>query len=434
MVKDDKKYWCFSWLLLFSVLVIWLQWYLLLLGNLLILDYFYIRFFQWSKTDKLLEFISELSIYIKLVLLVIVIYIAANFVRIFIFDVYEVSSNDSNSTLVIGDKVFVNKLSYGPRLPISPLSIPLVFNNFPFTKQFSYINRTVDYKRLWGTGDIDNGDLVVFNHPFKDSVFSKYRGEYYKNVKRKYPRNSKSVEMFGEVRSVPIDRIEYHFSRCFGTPGDRIEISNGRIFLNDLEVDEPEFVRYDYLVRIEKGYIDYLRFGKIGIKKEDVTTVIKNVYNIRMTIKSAELLQRFSHVTNVQCRLKIKDEGEKYIYPVGYTKDWNTDNIGPIIVPQKGQTISLNPKTLPFYKTIINKFEGNSVYVKGNVVILNGVAKDVYTFKKDYYYVINDNRTSIDDSRYIGFIPEDYIIGTAECVLFSNNSESFKWRRILSFI
>ena len=82
-------------------------------------------------------------------------------------------------------------------------------------------------------------------------------------------------------------------------------------------------------------------------------------------------------------------------------KSWNIKNWGPLIVPQKGLTIELDSFLLNIYRPIIEYETGEEL---SNKVL-------EYTFDNNYYFVIGDNVIDSFDSRYWGFLPEDFVIG-----------------------
>lgn len=125
-------------------------------------------------------------------------------------------------------------------------------------------------------------------------------------------------------------------------------------------------------------------------------------------------------------------------------KNWNSDNYGPITVPKKGDTIPINSKSILYWGNIINREFGRKVVsTEGSVITINRKPVREYIFKKNYYFVLGDNRDQSMDSRYWGFVPEDYVIGKALFVYWSIEPASFtlgevfnsiRWSRIFSKI
>lgn len=84
-----------------------------------------------------------------------------------------------------------------------------------------------------------------------------------------------------------------------------------------------------------------------------------------------------------------------------YSNEWNIKNWGPVIVPAKGMTVKLDSLTRELYRQVI-EYETD--------LSMDDNLKE-YTFIDDYYFVVGDNAMDSYDSRYWGFIPQDFIIG-----------------------
>lgn len=426
-------------MIVFTAIVVWMELYILLIANFLILDYFVLRYFGWGKVDRVIVRIRESNIFIRMSIFLVALVVFTMLSKTLFFDMYVVTTSYNQSSLMKGDRVFVDKLSFGPRMPITHIAIPFLHSTIPFTNKKSFIqidkkyNFEKDYKRLKGISNISNNDIIVYNHPFADTVCKNMRYKNYIDLVKKYGKRQiqSKIDLFGKIDIMPVDKINYAFSRCVGLPGDRVEITASKLFVNDFEIENRNTATYNYLVRLKQGTLlnpEMLR--KLNITENEVKKELKDVYNIKMTIESAKKLIGMSFVSDVKRRIKIFEEGEREAYPRGLKKLWNSDHMGPLFVPQKGDEIELNLKTLPYYRAIIEKFESNKVFVKGDGVYVNSKRRESYTIQKDYYFVVNDNRTVIDDSRRWGFIPEDYIIGVAKFVVYSKDEDGFNLNRI----
>ena len=108
----------------------------------------------------------------------------------------------------------------------------------------------------------------------------------------------------------------------------------------------------------------------------------------------------------------------KDLFP--YNNKWSLENYGPIVIPQKGMTVELNPKNILLWQNAINIDYGKKIVsVEGTVVNVNNQPLREYTFEKDYYFVLGDNRKNSIDSRYFGYIPQEWIIGKAFMIYWS---------------
>ena len=156
----------------------------------------------------------------------------------------------------------------------------------------------------------------------------------------------------------------------------------------------------------------------------------------------AEKLRKEASIDSVIIDVETKGTAGYNIFPQDDRYLWNNDNLGPIYLPEAGKTIKITPETLPLYKKIIRDYEGNTVKVSGNQVVINGEVSDTYTFKMDYYWMMGDNRDHSEDSRTWGFVPSNHIVGKPVFIWMSLDNfpdgirfnEKIRWDRVFTTV
>ncbi len=117
--------------------------------------------------------------------------------------------------------------------------------------------------------------------------------------------------------------------------------------------------------------------------------------------------------------------------------------MGPFYIPEAGATITLNSETLPFYEQIIKNYENNDLQVIDDNIFINGEKTNSYTFQKDYYWLMGDNRHNSLDARYWGFVPFDHVLGKPVMIWFSWDADagsfgdkikSIRWDRMFTTV
>lgn len=131
------------------------------------------------------------------------------------------------------------------------------------------------------------------------------------------------------------------------------------------------------------------------------------------------------------------DEWIKYTIPYDHRYSWNIRNFGPIYVPRKGDVMRLDAKALLFYAKIL-EFETDkkfSLSTDGKV-LADGLPMEYHIFTHNYYFTLGDNVMNSHDSRYWGFVPEEYIIGVVGFISYSMDKDTGKINkdRIFKFV
>ncbi len=155
-----------------------------------------------------------------------------------------------------------------------------------------------------------------------------------------------------------------YVKRCIGLPGDTVMIVDKVVFVNYKQFPIPPFIKYLSPYPKPKGMI------------------------------------------------------EERIFPKGMP--WNEDNYGPLVIPYGGYTIPITLDNIDGWRTIIDREYGRrAVSIRGNQVTIDGKPVTSYTFQKDYFFMMGDNRDDSMDSRYWGLVAGDMIVGEAFITLFS---------------
>ena len=403
--------------------------------------------------------------------------VAVYFVNIYFFQNYTIPSSSLEKSLLVGDYLFVSKMSYGPRVPQTPLHLPLVQHTLPGgARSYSELIQW-DYKRVHPK-PVQLNDIVVFNYPSGDSVLanpayqaadfytlvygygrqiveqnSGYMPEldslpllqqrqvynFIYTVGRQYINQSRAE--FGEVITRPVDRRENYVKRCVGLPGQTLEIRDRVIYLDGQPNKEPDNVQYNYHVSLKGGLRDLPEAfaHELGISDEDLRDLHQTGILPLTGAAREQLLASNLYVDSLEIIDMSKDKGE--VYPLNATTGWTRDNYGPIWIPKKGETIQLSLENLPMYERPIHVYEGNSLRVdeEGNIYINDSLANS-YTFKMDYYWMMGDNRHNSADSRFWGFVPEDHIVGKPIMIWLSTDKDRgwfgghIRWKRLFRWV
>ncbi|NVO03383.1 MAG: signal peptidase I [Bacteroidetes bacterium] len=324
----------------------------------------------------------------------------ALFLKAFVIETYTIPTTSMEKTLQVGDFIIVSKLNYGPRLPMTLLSLPFFGNSF-YLKWLQ-----LPFYRLPGFTSIKRNDVIAFNYPM--------------NI------------------TVPIDKRTPFVKRCVALPGDTIEIINSFLFVNKKSQSEPENAEYNYAIKTNGIPLDEKKLSQWGISEGGPVDNLNN-YILNLTRKIADSIRLMKNVKEIkQWMEKPKDAFENY-FPYSEEFPWNNDNYGPLLVPKAGQIIKIDKVNIAIYSRIISVYEENKLEIKNDSIFINNKYARTYKFKMNYYFMMGDNRQNSADSRAWGFVPEDHIIGKAVIIGFSSNSalgffKGFRWNRFLKGI
>ena len=401
--------------------------------------------------------------------------VVATLVHSYLIQPFTIPTSSLEKSLLIGDFLFVSKYNYGARTPMTPVAAPMVHDTIPLVNVKSYTTwPQLPYFRFPGYEKIKNNDIVVFNWP-TDTLYNMYKA-----ADKRYDK--------------PIDKKTNYVKRCVGIAGDSLQIKDGIVYINGIELILPERAKpqFFYKIKVKESSIQNIKdeyqiteAGSIfeinnkiwdnpSIKEELIKNysfeeidrdsinsyvnggIDENLFKklslsfsntyfyANLTNDKYEKIKTDSRIASVERRVsKVAEDGIFPDYKDGkpsVTNNWNVDNFGPIYIPKKGATVTINRASLPFYKKIIAEYENNDLQVNGGEILINGEKATSYTFKQDYFWMMGDNRHNSLDARFFGYTPENHIVGKPIFIWMSWDSNGkgiknkIRWERLFTTV
>lgn len=411
----------------------------------------------WEKSNS-----RALKWWMRLVEDIVFILISVHLLNILFFQQFQIPTSSLEKTNLVGDHLFVSKLSYGPRLPMTPIAFPLFHNQFPIIHTKTYLEYPkCRYRRLSGLGKVKRNDIVVFNFPAGDTIATKVTNPDYYTLIHQFGRERlwSDKHNFGDIVARPVDMRDHYVKRVVGMPNDTLELRENVLYINGKKQSFPKESQLNYFIQVTGGVLSneeldhlgismddrtlldgseegYFRlYDRLGFKPDTITNSYGLIYHFPLTQKMHHYFEKHSQVKSIVVE-PTPSVNDFPTYPLVLDNGWTRDNFGPLWIPKKGTTISLTPSNLPYYERCIRNFEGHTLEKRGTQIFIDGKEVNSYTFSMDYYFMMGDNRHNSADSRAWGFVPEDHIVGKPLFIWLSYNKDKslfngkIRWERL----
>jgi signal peptidase I len=327
---------------------------------------------QPRKKSRLREWIDALVFAVVVMLIV----------RTLIFDLFRIPTPSMEKNLLVGDYLFVSKLHYGTRTPVSV--------GIPFTRVY-IPGFTLPNTRLPGFSEVERGDAIVFNWP--DDV------------------------------GYPTDRKTHYIKRVVGLPGERVSLIDKVVHIDGEPLPLSDGMQQWWNVYKKDPRV---RLSQSALARLDVSAIRPtqnpSIVQIVATPEAVRDMSEWPWVDRIEPYVS-SFRPEKPLYPGN--PDYSTDNYGPLLIPEGGVSYELTEENWAGFELAIRRYEGHTTG-RGDdgSFLIDGNPATSFTFRQDYFFVMGDYRDNSEDSRFWGFVPMDHIVGKAVLVYFSWNADA----------
>ncbi|MBL7932068.1 MAG: signal peptidase I [Bacteroidia bacterium] len=251
-------------------------------------------------------------------------------------------------------------------------------------------------------------DIVKVNNRDMEGTYSFNDAVFLKKISNEYKVGD--VVYFEYPIRDTLGSQTFFIQRIFGLPGDSISISDKVVFINRKAAIEPIDIKFNYFVKSKKLILDSSFLARYGLKEGGKISDSFD-YSYALTKAQSDTLRKDSLISYVQVKLEKKNAYDETCFPGDQHFKWNMDQYGVVYVPRKNDTLHLDTINIKLYSNLIIESEKNNLQVKHDSIFINGTLTRSYVFKKNYFFLLGDNRDNANDSRIWGFLPENNLIG-----------------------
>jgi signal peptidase I len=370
--------------------------------------------------------------------------VAATIIRTFVFEAYVIPSESMEKTLLVNDFLFVNKMTYGARIPQTPLSFPFVHNTMPSSVTTpSYLKWIqIPYKRLPAITPVKRNDVVVFNFPAGDTIINLpefgSKMPYYDVLRTQFKGDREALIAQYPILVHPMDKTDNYIKRCVAEGGDKLQVIDAQLYINGQLAYLPNASQTEYIVETNgTNFTDAFLLNELGIDVQDTKGQFEPLsnkpgsYKVNMTPVEMEVVKKQPNVKSVNLFVDTYVGGYFPFDDANFP--YTLDNFGPINIPKKGETLHITPQNIALYRRLITVYEHNTLEEINGKFIINGKETTTYTTLYNYYWMMGDNRHRSQDSRFWGFVPETNVVGKASLIWFSFDKGP-RWKRLFNSI
>ena len=273
--------------------------------------------------------------------------VVATFVHTYFIQPYTIPTSSLEKSLLVGDFLFVSKFNYGARAPMTTVAAPMVHDTLPLVKTKSYTKfPQLPYFRLPGYQKIERNDIVVFNWPTDTVIMFRDR--------------------LHRFDSKPIDKKSNYVKRCVGISGDKIEIKNGDLYVNDKLADLPERakIQFSYYTKFNESAVinnnDLLELNTYNGDKYQRYN--NNVFFPALTEESVSKLKSFN---GIETLVKNID---------------STSIVTSYVVKLEPNYNQINPEIINIVNKLVANRIGATIRESDKLLFLDGVNKEILDF------------------------------------------------------